>query len=136
MVAQQQVSHRQRLKQIADGMEDNLQGSERDLRDLLDARPDDLAARLLLTRLCFRRSGFEDMQEQAEAALALKPDLPQAISMLALSHFYLGDVEAAAQTFARQVALKPDQGGLTRLGWCQHRLGRLEAALDSHGKAA
>ena len=129
VTSQGTADHRRQLKQIADSMEDNLQGAERELRGLLEKRPDDIPARLLLTRLCFRRSGFEEMKEEAEAALALKPDQAQAMSMLALSLFYLGRTEEAAEAFRRQIAIKADQGGLTRLAWCQHRLGDLEGAL-------
>lgn len=116
-------------------MEADLQGAEQSLQELLESNPDDIETHLLLGRLCFRRSGFEDMKAQAETALALVPEEPRAMSLLALSLFYQGDTEAAAEAFQRQAALKPDQGCLSRLACCQHRLGRLEEALQSHARA-
>lgn len=131
----EQVAQRQRLNEIAAGMEADLQGAEQSLREILAERPDDLEARLLLARIFFRRSGFEEMQAQAEAALALQPSSPAAASLHALSIFYQGDVAAAAEAFRRQVALRADHGGLSRLACCQHRLGQLDAALDNHARA-
>ncbi len=126
---------RARLKAIEAGMEADLPAAEAALQAMVAARPDDVEARLLLARICFRRSGFEDMQQQAEAVLALDPERPEACSLRALSIFYQGDLEAAAEAFRRQVEVRPDQGGLSRLACCLHRLGRLEEALKRHSQA-
>ena len=118
-----------RLRRIESEMEADLDRSEAELRALVEARPDDLEALLLLMRLCFRRSGFEEMGRAASQALALVPDSPRALGGLALSAYYLGDLAEAAAQFARLAEVLPDFATYARLACCLHRLGRLEEAL-------
>ena len=131
----ERVALRRRLKGIEAGMEANLQGAEETLQAMVAERPDEVEIRILLARIYFRRSGFKEMQEQAEAALALQPRLPGAAHLYALSIYYQGDIAAAAEAFRRQVEIQANHGALNRLACCQHRLGQLEAALENHDRA-
>ena len=124
------AADRRRLAEIERRIERDLAGAERSLRALLEAHPADPGPRLLLAKLCLRRSGFADMRAAAEAALALAPASRPAAEMLAYAHYYLGQAALAAEGFARVAMLRPQPQKLDQYGCCLLALGRLDEAAD------
>jgi len=80
--------------------------------------------RLELAAAYFGRGQNQTALDEVKAALAAKPDLPEAYSLLGLIHASLGDLRIAEDNFQRALQLAPrDPDTMHNFGWflCQQR---------------
>ena len=80
--------------------------------------------RLELAGLYFSRGQLPTALDEIKAALAAKPDLPDAHALRALVLAAMGDVRQAEESFQRTLQLAPQDGGtMHNFGWfyCQQR---------------
>ena len=89
------------------------------------ADPDRRAkVRLELAGLYFSRGQLPTALDEIKAALAAKPDLPEAYSLRALVYASMGDARQAEESFQRALQLAPqDTGTMHNFAWfyCQQR---------------
>jgi tetratricopeptide (TPR) repeat protein len=100
-------------------------------------RPGDFWINLELAGLYSRQpAGAEDAVRFATAALALRPDSPEARLSLGAVLLARGKADEAAEQVREAIRLKPDlEGAHTLLGDILRALGRADEALDAYRKA-
>ena len=123
------------LKAIEDKAERDTAAAERELRAFLQVHPDSFEGQCLLGWICFRRSGFEDMEAAYERAAAIDPRAAKPCSFKGIARFYRGDLLAAREAFTSALAIQESFLDLTRLGCCLHRCGEIEAAIEVFERA-
>ena len=119
------------LRAIKAKAESDTATAERELQAFLESRPDSYRGQFLLGRICFRRSGFEDMIEALTKAVALDARPFRALSYLGLGYFYLDRLPEAVDAYRRALEIWETPGDLMRLGCCLHRLGELPDAIQA-----
>ncbi|SEL55812.1 type IV pilus assembly protein PilF [Roseateles sp. YR242] len=81
------------------------------------------AVRMELATAYFSRGQYETALDELKQALAIKPDLPDAVSLRSLIYAAMGDYVAAEEGFKRGLAVRQDADTLHNYGWflCQRQ---------------
>ena len=90
------------------GAPDSAAGEEDVLRERIRSHPEDVEARLDLTRLAVGRADWTEVWEQTQRILELSPDHPEALSYQGLDRFAMGRPEEAIALLQRAQAAAPD----------------------------
>jgi tetratricopeptide (TPR) repeat protein len=131
MVAEAYQAHRSKNVRIPE-----LRRAESLYRQVLDIDSSHVAANNLLGLLCLQTKRFDEAAHYIEAALAKKPDDPQAHSNLGLALKDLGRYEEAVIHFQQALLFSPgNPKTLNNLGNVYRELGRLGEAIASYQKA-
>ena len=91
----------------------------------------------------FVKQGFQLVEQQRldeavasfDRAIALKPDLAEALISRGIVLFYLGRFEDAVASYDRVLALRPDAEAFSHRGLALYTLGRLDEAVASYDHA-
>ncbi|HET6545770.1 MAG TPA: tetratricopeptide repeat protein [Rhodanobacteraceae bacterium] len=96
---------------------DDIAGAERDLRRVIDLKPDDAEALNALGYTLADRTGRkQEALELIEKAIQLKPDEPAIIDSLGWVQYRLGNFDAALKELRRAFARQPDPEIAAHLG--------------------
>jgi Flp pilus assembly protein TadD len=80
-------------------------------------------------RTAIRQGHYSEARTELRAALGTRPDDPEALNLLSVAHFRLGEVDEAEKITRRLVADNPDSAILrTNLGVVLVRIGQLDQA--------
>ena len=131
MVAEAYQAHRSGKGQIP-----KLRRAESVYRQVLDIDDSHVAANNLLGLLCLQTKRFEEAVQYIKAALAQKPDDPQAHSNLGLALKDLGRYQQSVTHFQQALLFSPgNPKTLNNLGNVYRELGRLDEAIANYQQA-
>ena len=103
---------------------------------ILKHEPGNFAARQLLALVRFQQGENQDALEEIIAALAIKPDSPEALATRGNILIKLHRLDEALESFDRAIALKPDYAeALYNRGNCRQYLDRYEDAVTDYTSA-
>ncbi len=111
--------------------QNDMVGSERDLRHLIAVKPDDARAlNHLGYMLADRTDRYTEALELAERAIALEPEDPAIIDTLGWAQYKVGQYEPALENLRKAYALFPDDEVASHLGEVLWIMGREDEALE------
>jgi tetratricopeptide (TPR) repeat protein len=119
------------------GAPDSAAGGADALRARVRAHPDDIEARLELTRLAVSGEDWTGVLEQTRRILELSPDNPEALSFQGLARFAMGQPQEAIALLQRAQAAAPDViDPYALLSLVYARTGRMDLAEATMAQAA
>ncbi|MEQ8954083.1 MAG: tetratricopeptide repeat protein, partial [Gammaproteobacteria bacterium] len=111
--------------------QNDMAGSERDLRQIIRAKPDDSRAlNHLGYMLADRTDRYEEALELAQQAIALEPDDPAIIDTLGWAQYKVGRLEEALANLQRAYSLFRNDEVAAHVGEVLWQLGREQEAVE------